>query len=118
MLREVFPQESNTTILCLAFVWRQVASIAIIVRGNIYLRLGVDDLRGVALPAPSSIAHRSAPQLVPARSLPRVRAPRPSRDLPKRFHSSLASSLQRFLDLKTSPRAPLSGRRGDLESLG
>jgi integrase len=34
------------------------------------------------------------------RSLPRVRAPRPSRDLPKHFHSSLASSLQRFLDLK------------------
>jgi integrase/recombinase XerD len=66
----------------------------------IYLRLGVDDLRGVALPAPPSIADRSAPQLVPARSLPRVRAPRPSRKLPKHFHSSLASSLQRFLDLK------------------
>jgi integrase/recombinase XerD len=44
---------------------------------SIYLRLGVEDLRGVALPAPPSIAHRSAPPLVPARSLPRIRAPRP-----------------------------------------
>jgi integrase len=69
---------------------------------SIHLRLGVDDLRCVALPAPSSTAHPSAPRLVlvPARSLPRVRVPRLSRDLPKLFHSSLASSLQRFLDLK------------------
>ena len=66
----------------------------------IYLRLGVDDLRGVALPAPSSIAHGCVPRLVPAPNLPRVRAPRPSRDLPKSFHSSLANSLHRFLDLK------------------
>jgi integrase/recombinase XerD len=67
---------------------------------SIYLRLAVDDLRGVALPAPPLIAQGSFPRLVLARSLPRVREPRPSRDLPKHFHSSLAHSLQRFLDLK------------------
>jgi integrase/recombinase XerD len=67
---------------------------------SIYLRLGVDDLRGVALPAPPSIGTSPCQPLVPVRSFPRVRAPRPNRHLPKRFHSSLAASLQSFLDLK------------------
>jgi integrase/recombinase XerD len=69
---------------------------------SVYLRLGVDDLREVALSAPPSIVTSSSQPLVPARSLPGVRAHRPNRHLPKRFHSSLAASLQRFLDLKRS----------------
>ena len=81
---------------------------------SIYLRLGVDDLRGVALPAPPSIAHRSAPRLIPVRSLPKVRAPRPSRELPKGFHSSLAGSLQRFLDLKRTLGRRYRGERAIL----
>jgi integrase/recombinase XerD len=67
---------------------------------SIYLRLGVDELREVALPAPPSIAASLCQALAPARSLPRLRAPRPERHLPQRFHSSLAASLQRFVDLK------------------
>jgi site-specific recombinase XerD len=67
---------------------------------TIYLRLGVDDLREVALPAPPSIAASSSRSLVPARSLPRIRAPRFKRPLPKRWRSRLAASLQRFIDLK------------------
>ena len=67
---------------------------------SIYLRLGVDDLREVALPAPPSIVTSPCQPLVPARTLPRVRVYRPNRHLPKRFQSSLAASLQRFLELK------------------
>ena len=67
---------------------------------SIYLRLGVDDLREVALPAPPWITASPCQALAPARSLPRLRAPRPDRHLPRRFHSSLAASLQRFVDLK------------------
>ena len=81
---------------------------------SIYLRLGVDDLRGVALPAPPSIAHGSVPRLVSTRSLPRVRGLRPSRDLPKHFHSSLANSLQRFLDLKRTLGRRYRGERAIL----
>ena len=81
---------------------------------SIYLRLAVDDLRGVALPAPPSIAHGSVPRLVSTRSLPRVRGLRPSRDLPKHFHSSLASSLQRFLDLKRTLGRRYRGERAIL----
>jgi integrase/recombinase XerD len=67
---------------------------------SIYLRLDVDDLREVALPAPPSIATSPFQPLVPARSLPKTRSPRSNRHLPKRFHSSLAASLQHFLELK------------------
>jgi site-specific recombinase XerD len=67
---------------------------------SIYLRLGVEDLRGVALPVPVGSAHPPAPRLVPAGSVPRVRAKRPPRHLPERFQSAWAGSLQRFLDLK------------------
>jgi integrase/recombinase XerD len=67
---------------------------------SIYLRLGVEDLRGVALPVPRGSAHPPLPRLVPARSVPAVRAKRHPRHLPKRFQSALAGSLQRFLELK------------------
>lgn len=60
---------------------------------SIYLRLGVEDLRGVALPSPQGRTHLPAPRLVPAGSLPRVRAKRPSRHLPERFQSAWAGSI-------------------------
>jgi integrase/recombinase XerD len=65
-----------------------------------YLRLGVDELRGVALPAPPLLAPGPYRPLVPRRNLPPAGASRPPRHLPKRFQSTLAASLQRFLDLK------------------
>ncbi len=66
---------------------------------SVYLRLDVDDLRGVALPAPPTPAGR-APELLLQRSLPRIRSARLPRHLPAGFNSHFAVSLQRFLDLK------------------
>ncbi len=68
----------------------------------IYLRLDVDDLREVAMPAPASIPVSPSLPLVPACNLPPIRAPRARRRLPKCFQSLLRGSLQRFLDLKRS----------------
>jgi integrase/recombinase XerD len=64
---------------------------------QVYLRLNLEDLRGVAmaLPTPSI-----APDLVTAKYHPSHRAPRFPRRLPKRFHSKLAASLQRFVNVK------------------
>ena len=66
---------------------------------SVYLRLDVDDLRGVALPVPP-IPGGQAPELLPIESLPRIRPARPPRHLPAQFHSSFAASLQRFVELK------------------
>ncbi len=66
---------------------------------SIYLRLNVDDLREVALPAPA-IPPTAGLELVPCHSVPRTRPPRPRHNLPVNFHSRLAPSLQRFVDLK------------------
>ena len=68
---------------------------------SIYLRLNVDDLREVALPAPA-IPPTAGLELVPCHSVPRTRPPRPRPNLPVNFHSRLAPSLQRFVDLKLS----------------
>jgi site-specific recombinase XerD len=66
----------------------------------VYLRLDVDDLREVALPAPASIPASPALPLVPAFNLPPIRASRAHQHLPKSFQSLFAASLQRFLDIK------------------
>lgn len=66
---------------------------------SVYLRLNVDDLRQVALPAPA-IPPGDPAKLVSPNQLPRLRPARPARHLPARFQSRLASSLQRFVDLK------------------
>ena len=66
---------------------------------SVYLRLNVDDLRAVALPAPVTPPGQPI-KLVPSKSLPRIRPGRPSHNLPARFHSRFAPSLQRFVDLK------------------
>jgi integrase/recombinase XerD len=66
----------------------------------VYLRLDVDDLREVALPAPSPIPASPSLPLVPTRNLPSIRAPHANLHLPKRFQSLFAASLQRFLDVK------------------
>lgn len=65
----------------------------------VYLRLDVEALREVALPVPAPVPGEPV-TLVTARSLPRIRPARPSRDLPAHFHSRLAPSLQRYVDLK------------------
>jgi site-specific recombinase XerD len=64
----------------------------------VYLRLGLEDLRAVSLPLPVStaIAKRSGAAIYQ----PRQRAARFRRRLPKRFHSLLATALQRFVRLK------------------
>jgi integrase/recombinase XerD len=68
----------------------------------VYLRLAVDDLRGVAQPVPiPNLATPLSPLLL-ARDLPRIRAPRARRYLPERFQSLFAASLQRFLNAKRS----------------
>jgi len=66
---------------------------------SVYLRLDVDDLRGVALPVPPTPAGQ-APELLLQSSLPRIRLARLPRHLPAGFNSRFAVSLQRFLDLK------------------
>jgi len=66
---------------------------------SIYLRLNVDDLREVALPAPV-IPPDDPLKLVPCHSVPRTRPQRPRHNLPVSFHSRLAPSLRRFVDLK------------------
>jgi integrase/recombinase XerD len=66
----------------------------------VYLRLDVDDLREVALPAPAPIPASPALPLVPACNLPPIRASRAHQHLPKSFQSLFAASLQRFLDIK------------------
>jgi len=66
---------------------------------SIYLRLNVNDLRTVALPAPVSPRGHPA-KLLPVKALPRIRPARLPHHLPARFRSRLAPSLQRFIDLK------------------
>jgi len=66
---------------------------------SVYLRLNVSDLRPAALPVPQTPAGQPA-KLLPAKTLPRIRPGRPSHNLPARFHSRFAPSLQRFVDLK------------------
>jgi site-specific recombinase XerD len=66
---------------------------------SVYIRLDVDALREVALPVPTAVAQPPG-SLVVASHLPRIRPARPSHHLPKHFHSWLAPSLQRYLDLK------------------
>jgi integrase/recombinase XerD len=65
----------------------------------VYLRLDVDDLREVALPVPV-LPSNSSVSLIPACNPPPIRPARTNLHLPKRFQSSFAASLQRFLDLK------------------
>ena len=64
-----------------------------------YLRLNVDDLQTVALPAPATPPGKPA-KLIPLDRMPRIRPSRPSHNLPARFCSRFASSLQRFVALK------------------
>ena len=66
---------------------------------SIYLRLNVEDLREAALPVPA-IPTGDPGKLVPVRSLRRIRSARPCHELPARFQSRFAPSLQRFVDLK------------------
>jgi hypothetical protein len=66
----------------------------------VYLRLDVDDLREVALPAPTPITTSSSLSLVPVCNLPPIRPRHANLHLPKRFRSLFAASLQRFLDVK------------------
>jgi integrase len=66
---------------------------------SVYIRLDVDALREVALPVPATIPGDPVTLVSPSR-LPRLRFPRPSRPLPKHFHSRLASSLQRYVALQ------------------
>ncbi len=68
---------------------------------SIYLSLDVSDLRAVALPLPATPSGKIV-KLVPRSSLPRIRSKRPSHNLPARFRSCFATSLQRYLDLKQS----------------
>jgi integrase/recombinase XerD len=66
---------------------------------SVYLRLDVDELRTVALRAPP-LAPGKPVELIPPSGLPRLRPVRPCHHLPQRFHSRLASSLQRLVDLQ------------------
>lgn len=66
---------------------------------SVYLRLNVEELRTVALPAPPVPSGKPA-ELVPPSGVPRLRPTRPCHHLPSRFHSRFAPSLQRFIDLK------------------
>ena len=66
-----------------------------------YIRLDVESLRQVPLRVPGPGPTETV-RLVSPSSLPRIRAVRPSRHLPRRFHSWLAPSLQGYLDLKRS----------------
>jgi integrase/recombinase XerD len=66
---------------------------------SVYIRLDVDALREVALPVPTTVPSDPV-TLVAVSSLPRIRPARPSRHLPAAFHSGLASSLQRYVDLQ------------------
>jgi site-specific recombinase XerD len=68
----------------------------------VYLRLAVDDLREVAQPAPIPDPATSLSPLLLACNLPRIRVPRARRNLPERFQSLFAGSLQRFLTGKRS----------------
>lgn len=67
---------------------------------SVYLRLDLDSLREVALPAPATPPAGKPLKLVAPSSLPQIRPAYTSHNLPARFHSQLASSLQRFVDLK------------------
>lgn len=64
-----------------------------------YLRLNVDDLQTVALPVPATPPDKPV-KLIPLDRMPRIRPSRPSHNLPTRFRSRFASSLQRLVDLK------------------
>jgi integrase/recombinase XerD len=66
---------------------------------SVYLRLDVDELRTVALPAPP-LASGKPVKLIPPSRVPRLRPTRSRHHLPRRFRSRFASSLQRFVDLK------------------
>ena len=80
----------------------------------VYLRLDVDDLREVALPAPAPIPASSSLPLVPACDLPPIRAPRANLHLPKCFQSLFAASLQRFLDVKRALGRAYAGEAATL----
>lgn len=67
---------------------------------SIYLRLDVESLHEVALPAPAASPPGKPVKLVAPDRLPQIRAAYPSHNLPARFHSQWASSMQRFVDLK------------------
>lgn len=66
---------------------------------SVYIRLDVEALREVALPVPPSLPGESI-TLVAVSSLPHLRPARPSRHLPKHFHSRLTPSLQRYVEIK------------------
>ena len=66
---------------------------------SIYLRLNLEDLREAALPVPATSVDESV-MLVSVKSLPQIRPARRSLNLPARFQSRFAPSLQRFVDLK------------------
>ena len=66
-----------------------------------YIRLDVESLREVALRVPGTAPAEAVTLTSPSR-IPRIRAARPARHLPKRLHSWLAPSLQDYLDLKRS----------------
>lgn len=65
----------------------------------VYLRLDVKTLGEVCLPVPVTV-QSGLVKLVAASSVPRIRVHRPSHNLPDHFHSRLASSLQRYVNLK------------------
>jgi len=66
---------------------------------SVYLRLNVDELRTVALPAPPVPSGKPA-ELVAPSDVPRLRPTRPCHHLPSHLQSRFAPSLQRFVDLK------------------
>ena len=64
---------------------------------SVYLRLNMDDLREVALPAPATSPEEPAKPLCPRKSIPRIRSARPSHRFPAHFQSRFAASLRRFV---------------------
>ena len=66
---------------------------------SVYLRLNVDDLREVALPVPATPPGDPVKLVFPG-NVPRIRPAPHHHHFPAHFHSRLAPSLQRFVDLK------------------
>ena len=65
-----------------------------------YLRLGVEDLRDVALPLPASVETDARMDWRTSRHRPRIRPGYRHRHLPENFQSRLARALNNFVELK------------------
>jgi site-specific recombinase XerD len=65
-----------------------------------YLRLGVEELRDVALPMPAKTATRSQVDWWASRHRPRMRSGYQNRHLPSRFRSRFARALDNYVQLR------------------